>query len=120
MVRTLLKLAVVALVANATWHLFQIYSPHYKLKDAVQYTSQYRADLTDEALRDKILELGVQYDVPIGEDDVKVTHDTFQTTVDISYVRTIEVAPRFTRRWPLSIHVQTLNSRTPSDVLPRK
>ena len=40
MIRTLLKLAVVALVANAAWHLFGAYSPHYKFKDAVQYAAQ--------------------------------------------------------------------------------
>ena len=34
MIRTLLKLAVVALVANAAWHLFGAYSPNYKFEDA--------------------------------------------------------------------------------------
>jgi hypothetical protein len=117
MIRTLLKLAVVALVANTTWHLFLIYSPHYKLRDAVQYTSQFRGDMTDEALRDKILSLAVQYELPIGEDEVRVTHDDFQTTVEIAYVQTVEIVPRVTRRWPLSMKVQTLNSRKPTDLL---
>ena len=34
MIRTLLKLALVALVANAGWHLFGAYSPNYKFEDA--------------------------------------------------------------------------------------
>jgi hypothetical protein len=121
MIRTLLKLAIVALLANATWHLFGAYAPHYKLRDAVQYASQFRGDATDEALRSTILELATQFDVPITEADVAVTHDTRQTTVDISYVRLIDLAPGLTRRWPLSMHVETLNARPPipSDLVPK-
>ncbi|MCU1385877.1 MAG: hypothetical protein JWL71_4574 [Acidobacteria bacterium] len=113
MIRTLLKLALVAVVANATWHLFNVYSPHYKLKDAVQYAAQYRADQSDDELRDKVLALAGQYDVPIEDKDLVVGHDQFQTTIDLSYVRTVEIVPGVTRRWPLSMHVQTLNSRSP-------
>ena len=113
MIRTLLKLAFVALLANATWHLFGAYGPNYKLRDAVQYASQFRADLTDRALRDKILDLAAQFDVPLTEADVSLTHDAQTTTIDVSYVRIIEVVPGFKRPWSFSFHVETLNSRPP-------
>ena len=35
MFRLLLKLIVVALLANATWHAFNVYAPHYRFKDGV-------------------------------------------------------------------------------------
>lgn len=121
MIRLLLKLAVVALVANATWHVFNIYLPHYRLKDGVQSASQFRGDMSDDALREKILYLASQLDVPITESDVAIGHDAHQTTIDLSYERRVELAPGLTRRWPLSMHVETMNSRVPvpNELLPK-
>ena len=50
MIRTLLKLACVALIANATWHMFGALSPHYKFKDGVEYAVQNGGVSSDEAL----------------------------------------------------------------------
>jgi hypothetical protein len=113
MIRLILKLVVIALVANAIWHLFGAFAPHYRLIDAVQNAAQFRGDLTDDALTAKVMLLASQYDVPITEDQVKVTHDDARTTIDISYIRPIELAPRMFRQWPFSSHIQTLNSRPP-------
>jgi hypothetical protein len=114
MIRTLLKLAFVALLANATWHIFGAFAPHYRLVDAVRNASQFRGDLTDAALQEKVLFLASQFDVPITEDDVKITHDAAYTTIDAAYLRPIEVVPGYTYKWPFTIHVETLNSRPPA------
>jgi hypothetical protein len=109
MIRTLLKLAVVALVANAAWHVFGAFLPNYKLQDGVRYTAQHRGQMSDEALQERILDLATQFDVPLKEADVSVTHKDNQTLVDLSYVRTIELAPGFKYPWPFSIHVDVLS-----------
>ncbi len=114
MIRTLLKLAFVALLANATWHMFGAYAPHYKFRDGVQYAAQYRGDASDDQLREKILDLASQFDVPVTAADVAVTHDAQHTVVDVSYVRPVVLAPFYTYRWPLSLHIVTLNGRAPA------
>jgi hypothetical protein len=111
MMKVLLKLAVVALLANAVWHLFGAYAPNYRLTDAAQSAAQFRGDLTDAALQQKVLFLASQLDVPAADEDVKVTHDLGRTIIDISYTRSVELAPGFIRRWPFTIHVEVLNSR---------
>jgi hypothetical protein len=108
MIRTILKLAVVALLANAVWHLFAAYSPNYKLQDSIQYAAQNRGQLTDDALKDKILDLAGQYEVPVTAADVSVTHLDTHTIVDLSYVRPIELAPGFKYPWSFSMHVDVL------------
>jgi hypothetical protein len=112
--RTILKLVVVALIANATWHVFGAYAPHYKLVDGAQSAAQFRGDLTDDGLREKVLFLASQLDIPLSEDDVKVTHDVAHTTIDFSYVRQIELAPGIIQRWPFTGHAEVLNSRPPA------
>jgi hypothetical protein len=109
MFRTLLKLAVVALVANAAWHLFGAYSPNYKLQDGIQYAAQNRGQMRDESLRDRVLELAGQFDVPLTANDVTVSHQGTHTLVDVSYVRPIELAPGFKYTWPFSIHVDVID-----------
>jgi hypothetical protein len=109
MIRTLLKLAVVALVANAMWHLFGAYSPNYKLQDGIQYAAQNRGQLTDDALKEKVLDIAAQFEVPVSADEVTVTQSAKHTLVDVAYVRPIELAPGFRYPWPFSIHVDVLS-----------
>jgi hypothetical protein len=109
MFRTLLKLAVVALVANAAWHLFGAYSPNYKLQDGIQYAAQNRGQTSDEALRDRIVEIAGQFDVPLNAGDVSISRQGTHTLIDLSYVRPIELAPGFRYPWPFSIHVDVIN-----------
>jgi hypothetical protein len=109
MLRTLLKLAVVALVANAAWHLFGAYSPNYRLQDGIQYAAQNRGQMSDEALRDKIVEIAGQFDVPLNAGDISISQQGTHTLVDLSYVRPIELAPAFKYPWPFSIHVDVIS-----------
>ena len=108
MMRMLLRLAVVALLANATWHLFGAYYPNYKLQDAVKYAAQNGAALTPEALRDTVVELSSQFDVPLTGDQVTVARQSTHTIVDLSYKRPIELVPGFRYQWPFSIHVDVV------------
>jgi hypothetical protein len=112
-IKTLIKLAFVALLANATWHVFGAYSAHYKFKDGVQYAAQYRGDSTDEGLREKILGLASQFDVPVTAADVSVTHAAKNTIVELSYVRPVDLAPGFTYPWSFSVHVDTYTAKPP-------
>lgn len=113
MFRLLLKLIVVALLANATWHAFNVYAPHYRFKDGAQYAAQFRGDSSDEVLRDKILALAEQFEVPVTENEVSVSHVGQHTFVEVSYVTSIEVVPGFKRPWPLAFKVDVLTLNTP-------
>jgi hypothetical protein len=115
MIRIILKLAVVALLANAMWHAFIVYAPFYRFKDATQYAAQFRGETSDDVLRDKILGLAAQFDVPVTEDEVAVSHDGQHTFVKVSYVGPIELMPGFKRQWPLSFSVDVLTLNTPKD-----
>jgi len=111
-IKTILKLALVALIANATWQALNAYWPHYKFEDAVRATVQYRGDRSDAQLRTRILELAANYDVPLDEENLDVRRDEAHTIVDASYVRAVNLAPGYTLRWPFTLHVTTLSIET--------
>ena len=113
MLRTFLKLLVVAFLANATWHLFVAYSPHYKFRDGVQYAAQFRGGDSDEALREKIMALAAQFEIPVTDEQIKLVKQGDRTTVDAAYTRPIELAPGFPYPWPFSVHVDVLTMGAP-------
>ena len=50
MIKLVIKLAIVALVANAAWHTMVAYTSFYKFKDAVQQTTQFGSDKSIDLL----------------------------------------------------------------------
>ena len=113
MIRLILKLAVVALLANATWHLFNLYSPHYRYVDSVRYAAQFRGAMSDDQLKEKVLSLAAQFDLPVTEDEVTATHDGQHTFVKVAYVQQVELAPGLTRQWPMTVDVDVLTMGDP-------
>jgi hypothetical protein len=103
--KTLIKLALVAAVANATWHVFVVYSALYKFKDAVEYAAQARGNKTNEELKQEVLSIAAQAELPIDEDNLTVRLDATHTTVDTGYTRTIELFPGVTYPWHFTVHV---------------
>jgi hypothetical protein len=107
MIRLIVKLAIAALIANAAWRIGSAYASFYRLKDAVEQTTQYGPEKSDDVLRARVLELSAQYDLPMAEDAVSIKRELNHTIVDGSIVRQIEVFPGYTRPWPFTLHVDT-------------
>jgi hypothetical protein len=105
--KTLLKLALVALVANATWRIGTAYVSHYRFKDSVQSTAQFRGRKSDQQIRDRILELAGEFDVPVTEQSLTLRADEHHTIVDASYERPIDILPGFTYPWRFTVHIDT-------------
>jgi hypothetical protein len=109
LIKLAIKLAIVALIANAAWHLMTAYTAYYKFKDAVQQTTQFGNDKSLDRLKTRVLALAADYDIPLGEDDVKIRRETLHTIVDGSYVKTIDLLPGYSRPWTFEIHTDTFS-----------
>jgi hypothetical protein len=113
MIRTLFKLAVVALLANAGWHVSQTWLMYFKFKDSVQTTVLHRGVMTDEQVRARILELAVQYDVPVAEESLSIKRLEKETIVHAEYTQPVELVPGFVYQWPFTVNIDTSTIRTP-------
>jgi hypothetical protein len=112
-IKTIVKLAFVALLANATWQVFNVYWAHYKFSDAVRSTTQFRGDKSDALLRERILELAGQFDVPVSDENLAIQHVGDHTLVDGSYTRAVQLVPGLTYSWPFILHTDTFPMRQP-------
>lgn len=108
MIKLILKLAVVALLANASWRVGSAYVAHYKFMDSVQQAALFRGNKTDDVLRQRIFELASDFDIPVTDGDVTLTTLEHHTVVDGDYVRIIEIVPGYKYPWEFTFHVDTL------------
>jgi len=107
-IKSAIKLAFVALLANATWQLGSVYWSHYKFVDAVHSTTQFRGNKSDAQLRTRILELANQFDVPVSDENLTIRVVDDHTLVDSAYTRRIELAPRFTYLRSFTVHTDSV------------
>jgi hypothetical protein len=121
LIRKIVSLALLAFVANATWHLFVLYSAHYKFRDSVRYAAQNRGDKTDDQLHDYLMEVAEEADLPIASDALVVRHEGMSTTVFVTYTRPLDLLPNGSYPWTFSFQVDTYTLQAPNTVgLPKK
>jgi hypothetical protein len=108
LIKLIIKLAIVALLANASWRVGTAYVAHYKFTDAVQQTVLFRGNKGDDAVRQRIFELASDFDIPVMDDDVTLMTLEHHTIVDGSYTRVIELVPGYQYPWEFTFHIDTL------------
>jgi hypothetical protein len=106
-IKAIIKLAIVAALANATWRVGTAYAKHYRFTDAATQTTQYRGGRTDAQVHDRVFELAAAHDIPVTENTLSVTSRDNHTIVDGAYRRPIELFPGFTYAWPFTVHIDT-------------
>lgn len=113
MIRTLLKLALVAMLANAGWHLSQTWLTYFKFKDSVQTSVLHRGVMTDEQVRARIFELAAQYDVALTDESLSVKRLEKETIVHAEYTQPVELVPTIVYRWRFTVDIDTSTIATP-------
>jgi hypothetical protein len=106
-IKAVIRLAIVALLANATWRVGSAYAKHYRFTDAVTQVTQYRGDRSDAQVHDRVFELAAAYEIPVTDENLSVTRRDNHTIVDGGYQRPIDLFPGFTYDWPFTVHVDT-------------
>lgn len=104
MFKLLLKLAIVALLANAAFHVGTEYLAYVKFRDAVRDAAIFKAK-TDPDLMARIASLAEQYDVPLDQDNVAIDRQGVRVAVSGWYDKPIELAPSYQYPWHFSFEL---------------
>lgn len=108
MIKTLIKLAIVALIANAIWRVGSAYISFYRFKDAVDEMALHSKGKTVEEMKDKVLDLAASYEEPLNADALSVRHEVPHLLIDGSYKKPVLLAPGFEYAWPFTLHVDEM------------
>ena len=110
--KLLIKLAIVALLANAAFRIGTQYLVHYQFRDSVREAAMYRAK-SDVELRETVMEMAEQQGVPLAPDGFTVRRDTREANIEGSYVKPIEVVPGYPYNWKFDFTIQAYISPVP-------
>ena len=111
--KTILKLIVTAIIANAGWHVADAWLNYFKFKDAVTQASQFGGGMSMGQLHGRVMELAAQYSVPIADENVTIRRDDRveqHTFIDGTYEQPLELFPRVTYPWTFQLHVDTFTT----------
>ena len=104
--KIIIKLLIVALIANATWRLGMEYATHYRFSDSVQ-DAAIDSSLSDAQLRQRGLELAARYDVPLADEELMIRTEYSRRFINGSYVKPITILPGYDRKWSFTLAVES-------------
>jgi hypothetical protein len=113
MTRTVLKLAIVALLLHASWRSGMAAWRYYNFKDEVRATAQFSAGKSESELQSRVLEIAARWQVPVDADHVAVRHDQNHTTIDAVYTEKIEFLPTYRYPWEFKVNVDAFTLEVP-------
>ena len=106
--RTLIKLAIAALILHAAYQVGIAYWDHYQFTDAVQQVAQFGEKEPVPEIKRRVMELAADRHLPIAEDAITVTREQRRIDVDGEYTRDILLAPGYRRPWKFTVDVVVL------------
>jgi hypothetical protein len=110
MLKFLVKLALAALIANATWRVGTAYAAFYRFRDAVEESARFSGDRSVEMLRERVLELASQFDLPLATDDLTVRRNDAHTLIEGEYTEPIPLLPGYAYPWTFSWNLDVLSA----------
>jgi hypothetical protein len=114
MIRAVIKLAIAALIVHACWRSANVYLRYYRFKDAVHETVLFSNAKSDAQLKNRVLQLAEQFDVPLDEERIGITHDENRTMVMATYTDQVELVPTKFFPWEFKVNVDAFNANLPS------
>ena len=106
--RTIIKLAIAALVIHAAYQVGIAYWDHYQFTDAVQQVAQFGESEPVPEIKRRVMELAAERHLPIPEEAITVTRERRRIDVDGEYVREILLVPGYKRLWTFKIDIVVL------------
>lgn len=105
MLKSIVKLALAVLIANAAWRIGSVYVSHLRFREGVRLAAA-AAGPNDEPLRHAITSEAQRHDVPTSGADVTIQRAERRLDVTGSYSRTIEVVPGYDYPWTFNWEVE--------------
>lgn len=109
MFKTLVKLAVVVLIANAAYRVGLEYLNHIKFRDAIREAAMFKAR-NDAELTQRVMNLAIDYDIPLTEHDFEILRAARHVEMSGHYDKLVEIVPTFTYPWSFSWDIDVYTS----------
>ena len=106
--KTLIKLAVAALVVYACWQAGSAYLRYYQFKDEVQQTALFGAAKSDSELQKVIMDIANRMQVPLAPANVNVRRGENHVMIDAAYTERIQLVPTYYYPYEFKVNLDVL------------
>jgi len=110
-IKLFLKLAIVALLANAAFRIGAEYLTYVRFRDAIRDAAMFKVKNETELMA-RVMELAEQYEVPLDEENVVIEREERRFHVDGWYDKEIEVAPNYFYPWHFGFALDAVKPAT--------
>jgi hypothetical protein len=111
MLRSIIRLALVALVVHAGYKTLPVFWTHFKFRDAVQDMATFSSKRTEHEIADRVMEIAARMDVPLAREDLKVHRAQGTTYVDATYMAQLEYFPQRFYPWEFTLGIRAVPPR---------
>ncbi len=95
MLKRLIELAIAAAIFYAGWNAGVAYLHYFQFDDALTETARYGRGRTPEQLKERVLQLAAEYQIPLDPDAVVILTDTNATRIAAPYTARIKLLPNY-------------------------
>jgi len=106
-IKLFVKLAIVALLANAAFHIGAEYLTYIRFRDAIRDAAMFKAKNETELMA-RVMELAEQYEVPLDEENMVIEQEERRFHVNGWYDKEIEVAPTYFYPWHFGLSLEVV------------
>ena len=114
--KTILQIAVAAMLLTACVQGGRAALKHYQFVDALHEAMLFAGSLTAEQVATQVVEIAGDHEIPLEPDNVTVRREPFLVVIDAPYTETINVVPGlYQRAWDFetSVNVRLLEDTRP-------
>jgi hypothetical protein len=107
-VKTIFKLAIAALIINATWHAGMAFWRYYRFKDEVQQAALFGSSKPEGDLQNGVIDTARRMQLPLAPASVNVHRDEGHTYVTATYTEQIELVPTYSFPYQFNLNLDVL------------
>jgi hypothetical protein len=105
MIKSLVKIAIAVLLANALWRVSSAYISYYRFRDSVDELATHTGGKNDVQIKDKVMELAATYDEPVDPDALDIRHQDEHLYIETEYKKPVVLFPGYIYQWTFVLKV---------------
>src|SRR5262245_11947827 len=106
--KTLVKLALAALILHGTLRAMNVYWRYYQFRDGVQHSAQFSGQRSEAEVQAQIMDLAKQLAVPVAAENVTIRRLPTRTQIDADYTDQVQLLPTKYCPWHFQVNVDAL------------
>ncbi|MGE5812934.1 MAG: hypothetical protein ACM36C_00450 [Acidobacteriota bacterium] len=101
MLKRLVQLLIAVILIYAGWHAGVAYFHYYQFTDAIGELALFAGTSTEDQLKERVVQLAQQYDVPVDASLITVHTSADATQISAPYTEKVNLLPNYVYEWKL-------------------